>query len=104
MLKQGYHAAEGLGLFSYDGGNTTRYCLLGYTPDCRGDRSCERISVNCDTTGKPIIGRETITPLVHTTVHCVVAYWFVLLVSRRNSTFRTSAQIFHVIMTCYLQK
>jgi hypothetical protein len=101
LLKQGYHAAEGgLTFFRYVGGNNARRRLLDYTREYRADRSCERISVNCDITGKPIIGRDTITPLVRAAAH--PAYWIALLLAMGNFLFRTSTEIFHITSMCHL--
>jgi hypothetical protein len=78
---------RGLRFFRYDGGDNAWRSLLGYTRENRADRSCERISVNCDIAGKLIIGRETITPSVHGTAHR--AYWLALLIGMGNFLFRT---------------
>jgi len=56
--------------------------------------------VNCDITGKPIIGRDTITPLVRAAAHR--AYWIALLFGMGTFLFRTSIEIFHIMMMCYL--
>jgi len=91
---------RGLTFFRCVGGNNVRRRLLDYTREYRADRSCDRISVNCDITGKPLIGRDTITPLVR--VAALRAYWIVLVLGMGNFLFRTSTEIFHKMMTCYL--
>jgi hypothetical protein len=91
---------RGLTFFRYVGGNNGRRRLLDYTREYRADRSCERISVNCDITGKPIIGRDTITPLVRAAARR--AYWITLLLGMGNFLFRTSTEIFHIMMIRYL--
>jgi len=76
---------RGLTFFRYVGGNNAQCRLLDYKREYRADRSCERISVNCDTIGKPIIGRDTITPLVRAAAHR--AYWIALLLGMGNFLF-----------------
>ena len=58
--------------------------------------------MNCDIAGKLIIGRQTITPLVHATAH--PAYWLTLLLCMGNFLFRTSTGIFHIMMMCFFCK
>jgi len=91
---------KGLTFFRYVGGNNARRRLLDSTLEYRADRSCERISVSCDITGKLIIGRDTIAPLVRAAA--LRAYWIVLLFGMGNFLFRTSTEIFHIMRTCYL--
>ena len=93
---------RGLTFFRYVGGNNAGRRLLDYTRGYRADRSCERISVNSDITGKPIIGKDTITPLMRAAAHS--AYWIALLLGMGNFLFRTSTEIYHIMMMCYLQK
>jgi hypothetical protein len=91
---------RGLTFFRYVGGNNARRRLLDYTREYRADRSCERISMNSDFTGKPIIGRDTITPLVRAAAHR--AYWTALWLGMGNFLFRTSTEIFHIMLMCCL--
>jgi hypothetical protein len=42
------------------------------------------------------------TPLVHAAAHR--AYWLALLPGVANFLFRTSTEIFHIMMMCYLLK
>jgi hypothetical protein len=56
--------------------------------------------VSCDITGKLIIGRDTIAPLVRAAAHRV--YWIALLLGMGNFRFRTPTEIFHIMLTCYL--
>jgi hypothetical protein len=90
-----------LTFFRCVGGNNVRRRLLDYTRDYRVDWSCERISVNCDITGKPLIGRDTITPLVRAAAH--PAYWKALLLGMGNFLFRTSTEILHIMMICKIE-
>lgn len=89
-----------LRFFRCVGSNNVRRRLLDYTREYRADRSCERISVNCDITGKPLIGRDTITPLVRAAA--LRAYWIAIVLGMGNFLFRTSTEIFHILMICYL--
>jgi hypothetical protein len=76
---------KGLTFFRYVGGNNAQPRLLDSTREYRADRSCERISVSCDITGKLIIGRNTIAPLVRAAAHR--AYWIALLLGMGNFLF-----------------